>query len=66
MRKTDQEVQKLMREHAKHGEVGRAARAAAMDRKTGSKYIRAQKLPSELRGERIWRTRPDPFTSDWP
>ncbi|MFB3069688.1 MAG: IS21 family transposase [Gemmatimonadales bacterium] len=66
MRKTDQEVQKLMREHAKHGEVGRAARAAAMDRKTGSKYIRAQKLPSELRGERTWRTRSDPFTSDWP
>ncbi len=66
MRKTDQEVQRLMREYAKHGEVGRAARAAAMDRKTASKYIKAGKLPSELRGERTWRTRQDPFEPDWP
>ncbi len=54
-----------MREYAKHGEVGRAARAAAMDRKTAGKYIAAQKLPSELRDDRDWRTRPDPFEADW-
>ena len=66
MRKTDQEVQRLMSEYAKHGEVGRAARAAAMDRKTARKYIDAQQLPSELRVDRDWRTRPDPFESDWP
>ena len=66
MRKTDQEVQRLMKEYAKHGEVGRAARAAAMDRKTARKYIAAQKLPSELRADRDWRTRPDPFEEDWP
>lgn len=66
MRKTDQEVQRLMREYAKHGEIGRAARAAAMDRKTARKYIGAQKLPSELRVDRDWRTRSDPFETDWP
>ena len=66
MRKTDQEVQRLMSEYAKHGEVGRAARAAAMDRKTARKYIDAQKLPSELRVDRDWRTRADPFEADWP
>ncbi len=66
MRKTDQEVLRLMREYAKHGEVGRAARAAAMDRKTARKYIDAQQLPSELRVDRDWRTRPDPFETDWP
>lgn len=66
MRKTDQEVQRLMREYAKHGEVGRAARAASMDRKTARKYIDGQKLPSELRADRDWRTRPDPFDADWP
>ena len=66
MRKTDQEVQRLMREYSKHGEVGRAARAAAMDRKTARKYIDAQKLPSELRVDRDWRTRSDPFEADWP
>ena len=65
MRKTDQEVHRLMKEYAKHGEVGRAARAAAMDRKTAGKYITAQKLPSELRRDRDWRTRPDPFEADW-
>lgn len=65
MRKTDREVQRLMNEHAKHGEVGRAARAAAMDRKTAGKYIAAQKLPSELRADRDWRTRTDPFEEDW-
>jgi hypothetical protein len=37
-----------------------------MDRKTASKYIAAQKLPSELRADRNWRTRPDPFEADWP
>ena len=66
MRKTDQEVQRLMKEYVKQGEVGRAARAAAMDRKTARKYIAAQKLPSELRVDRGWRTRPDPFEADWP
>ena len=66
MRKTDREVLKLMKEYAKHGEVGRAARAADMDRKTARKYITAGRLPSELRGERTWRTRPDPFDKDWP
>jgi len=66
MRKTNREVQKPMKEHTKHGEIGRAARAASMDRKTASKYIRAGRLPSELRRERTWRTRPDPFEADWP
>lgn len=36
-----------------------------MDRKTAGKYIAAQKLPSELRADRDWRTRPDPFEADW-
>ena len=61
MRKTDREVLKLIMEHARHGGIGRAGRSANMDRKTASKYIRAGKLPSELVGERTWRTRPDPF-----
>ena len=66
MRKADREVQRLMKEYAKHGEVGRAARAAGMDRKTASKYIAGGKLPSELRTDRDWRTREDPFKADWP
>lgn len=66
MRKTDREVQKLMKEYAKHGAVGRAGRVASMDRKTASKYVKSGQLPSELAIERSWRTRADPFEADWP
>ena len=48
MHTTDAQVRKLMQEMKKHGEVGRAAAKADMDRKTARKYIRAGKLPSEL------------------
>jgi len=65
MRKTDQEVVRLKKEYRKHGEVGRAARAAGMDRKTARKYLKAGKLPSELREVRTWRTREDPFKEVW-
>jgi len=42
-----------------------AAAKAGMDSKTARKYQAAGKLPSELRGERNWRTRPDPFAEVW-
>lgn len=50
-----------MEQLSKHGEVGRAAMKAGMDRKTAGKYIAAGKLPSEMRAPRLWRTRVDPF-----
>ena len=55
-----------MQEMKKHGEVGRAAAKADMDRKTARKYIREGKLPSELAQPRTWRTRENPFSpEDW-
>jgi hypothetical protein len=55
-----------MREMQKHGEVGRAAERSGMDRKTARKYVRAGKLPSELKAPRSWRTRTDPISQeDW-
>ena len=42
-----------------------AASKAGMDIKTARKYQAAARLPSELRGERDWRTRPDPFAEVW-
>jgi hypothetical protein len=36
-----------------------------MDPKTARKYMRAGKLPSEMRTARDWRTREDPFTDVW-
>ena len=50
-----------MEEMTKHGEIGRAAMKADMDRKTARKYVAAGKLPSEMRTPRDWRTREDPF-----
>lgn len=55
-----------MEEHAKDGSVRRAALRADMDEKTARKYLNARKVPSEMASAaRSWRTRPDPFESDW-
>ena len=55
-----------MEEIRKHGQLGRAAMKADMDRKTAQKYVTLGKLPSELRRpQRSWRTRADPFAEDW-
>jgi hypothetical protein len=63
---SDAQVRKLMDEMSKHGEVGKAAMKAGMDRKTARKYVKGQRLPSEMKTERTWRTRPDAFEDHWP
>ena len=55
-----------MEEMTKHGRIGVAAMKADMDAKTARKYVRAGKLPSEMKGPRDWRTRQDPFEEHWP
>ena len=65
MTTTDVQVRKLMEEHQKHGQVGRAALRAGMHRNTASKYLKAGELPSTMRKRRDWRTRRDPFAEDW-
>ncbi len=42
-----------------------AAAKAGMDPKTARKYWRARRLPSDLKKERNWRTRSDPFAEAW-
>ncbi len=42
-----------------------AAAKAGMDEKTARKYGRLGKLPSELKVEHNWRTRPDPYAEVW-
>lgn len=63
---SDAQVRKLMEEMSKHGQIGRAALKADMDRKTARKYVSAGKLPSERTAVHDWRTRPDPFEEHWP
>lgn len=62
---SDAQVRRLMKEMTKHGQIGRAALKADMDRKTARKYVAAGKLPSELTAPRTWRTREDPFAEHW-
>ena len=62
---SDTQVRKLMEEMNKTGLIGRAAMKAGMDRTTARKYVRAKKLPSELKQPRDWRTREDPFAEHW-
>jgi hypothetical protein len=63
---SDAQVRKLMDEMSKHGQVGRAALKADMDRKTARKYVAEGKLPSEMAVAHTWRTRPNPFEEHWP
>lgn len=63
---SDAQVRRLMEEKTKTGKLGLAAMRAGMDRKTASKYLSEGKLPSQLKGERTWRTRTDPFAEVWP
>jgi len=42
-----------------------AADKAGMDEKTARKYLRMDKLPSEVEKEHTWRTREDPFAGVW-
>jgi transposase InsO family protein len=55
-----------MDEKTRHGRIGLAAMRSGMHRETARKYLGEGKLPSELKAERAWRTRADPFSEDWP
>lgn len=63
---TDQQVRKLFMEYQKMGTIEGAAMKAGMDRKTAAGYIKSGQLPSARKGERHWRTKPDPFEGHWP
>lgn len=61
----DRKVRKLMEEYQRTGQVSRSALRADLDRKTARKYLKAGRLPSELKGDRHWRTRRDSFAAHW-
>lgn len=62
---TDQQVRRLMKLMKSEKTSIIAALKAGMDRKTARKYIKVSKLPSEIRPDHHWRTRPDPFEGVW-
>jgi len=62
----DRKVRKLMEEYQKTGKLIKSAMRADLDPKTARKYVRAGKLPSQMKTEHTWRTREDPFEDHWP
>jgi len=67
MTATDAQVRLAMRERTTgRTQAQAAAKANLGNRKTVSKYERLGQLPSELKQPRAYRTRPDPFATDWP
>lgn len=66
MEMPDRKVMKLMEEYAKTNNLTKAALNADMDRKTARKYVKADKLPLQMKKPHDWRTREDPFAEDWP
>jgi len=58
---TDKQVLKLSKLYLETGKIEMSSIKSGTNRKTGSKYIRSGKLPSELKKQHIWRTRKDPF-----
>jgi len=67
MAATDAQVRIIMRERRKGRTQEQAAVSANLrSRKTVAKYERLGRLPSECKAPRRYRTRPDPFTEDWP
>ncbi len=63
---TDEQVRRLFKlSENKNLNQGAWAAKAGMGEKTARKYLKAKLLPSQMKKERHWRTREDPFGQVW-
>jgi len=62
---SDHQVLALWKEYNKNKVISISALKTGMSRKTASKYLRTNKLPSESKKERHWKTHPDKLESIW-
>ena len=62
---TDEQVRRLRKLSNTEKNQELAAAKAGMDPATARRYLRLERLPSELKKERQWRTREDPFGEVW-
>lgn len=62
---TDEQVRRLRKLSNTEKNQELAAAKAGMDPATARRYLRLERLPSELKKERQWRTREDPFGAVW-
>ena len=64
--KSDKDVRRLWMTLARGKSLVEAARCAGMSMPTARKYWKCGKMPSEIRPQRNWRTRSNPFEDVWP
>src|SRR5664279_1693661 len=62
---TDEQVRRLRKLSNTEKDQAIAASKAGMDPTTARRYLGLERLPSELKRERHWRTREDPFSEVW-
>jgi len=62
---TDQQVRRLVSLMKKSPALSTASAKAGMNEKTARKYLRAKKLPSQMKTDHNWKTRKDPFEIVW-
>jgi len=62
---TDQQVRKLRKLMKTEKTMVIAASKTGMDEKTARKYLKEEKLPSQMKRPHNWKTHPDPFVKDW-
>src|ERR1019366_6776851 len=62
---TNKQVRRLRKLSNTEKDQEIAASKAGMDPKTARRYLGLERLPSELKKERPWRTREDPFCEVW-
>jgi hypothetical protein len=62
---TDKQVRRLFEMQNKVKYLYQLADSAGMSPKTARKYLKANKLPSQLRTEHTWRTHENPFEEIW-
>lgn len=63
---SDGAVRELLDLVAQGTPLYRAAQRVGTTEKTARRYVRARRLPSEMKTERTYRTREDPFERVWP
>lgn len=63
---TEQQIRRLFKLLKTEETQEMAASKAGMDVKTARRYLKARRLPSEMKAGRHWRTRPDGFAEVWP
>jgi transposase len=63
---TDKIILKLRKRIHKEPSLSVAASKLGISENTAKKYLNTDKLPSELKPDRNWRTRPDSFSEVWP